>query len=129
MKQHGIAEESIRPGDALLFRYGWSSLWSEPDKYNDSPPGIGLEVAGWVVGRRATMTGSDSWTGGVFPNPDLDLAFPVHQELLTKNGMLNIENLDLEELASAGVHEFLFVFAPVPFKGATGSPGRPIAIR
>lgn len=55
--------------------------------------------------------------------------FPVHQELLTKNGIFNLENLDLEELAAAGVHEFLLVFAPVPFKGATGSPGRPIAIR
>ena len=29
----------------------------------------------------------------------------------------------LEELAADGVYEFLFVFTPVPFKGATGSPG------
>ena len=129
LKKQDIAEESIRKGDALFFRYGWSTLWNAPAKYNDSPAGIGLDVAGWVVARKATMIGSDSWTSEVFPNPDPELAFPVHQELLTKKGIFNLENLDLEELASAGVHEFLFVFAPVPFKGATGSPGRPIAIR
>ena len=129
LKKQGIPEESIRAGDALLFRYGWSSLWNEPEKYNDSPAGIGLEVARWVVARKLTMIGSDSWTSEVVPNPDPELVFPVHQELLTKNGIFNLENLDLEELASDGIHEFLFVFAPVPFKGATGSPGRPIAIR
>ena len=75
------------------------------------------------------MFGSDSWTGEVVPNPDPGLAFPVHQELLTKNGIFILENLTLEELASGDVHEFLFVFTPVPIKGATGSPGRPIAIR
>jgi kynurenine formamidase len=128
LAKQGIQEESIRSGDALLFRYGWSSLWGEPDRYNDSPAGIGLEVARWIVGRKAAMVGSDSWTGEVVPNPDPDLEFPVHQELLPKNGIFNLENLALEELASEGVHEFLFVFAPVPFKGATGSPGRPIAI-
>jgi kynurenine formamidase len=129
LNRQGIPEESIRSGDALLFRYGWSSLWSEPDQYNDSPAGIGLEVARWVVERKATMIGSDSWTSEVVPNPDPKLAFPVHQKLLTKDGIFNLENLKLEELASDGVREFLFVFTPVPFKGATGSPGRPIAIR
>jgi kynurenine formamidase len=129
LKKQGFPEESIRPGDALLFRYGWSSLWSEPEKYNDSPAGIGLEVARWLAERKVTMFGSDSWTGEVVPNPDPGLAFPVHQELLTKNGIFILENLTLEELASDGAHEFLFVFTPVPFKGATGSPGRPIAIR
>lgn len=129
LKKQGVAEDSLLPGDALFFRYGWSSLWGEPDKYNDSPAGIGLEVARWVVERRATMIGSDSWTGEVVPNPDPTLVFPVHQELLPKNGIFNLENLKLEELAGDGVYEFLFVFTPVPFKGATGSPGRPIAIR
>jgi kynurenine formamidase len=129
LKKQGLAEESIQAGDALLFRYGWSSLWGEPDRFNDSPAGIGLEVARWIASRKLAMIGSDSWTSEVVPNPDPDLVFPVHQELLTKNGIFNLENLKLEELASDGVHEFLFVFAPVPFKGATGSPGRPIAIR
>jgi kynurenine formamidase len=129
LKHNGLTEDDLRDGDALFFRFGWSELWGKPDEYNTNPPGIGLEVARWVVARNACMIGSDTWTSEVVPNPDPDLAFPVHQELLTKNGIFNLENLKLEELSAEGVHEFLFVFAPVPFKGATGSPGRPIAIR
>lgn len=129
LKKIGLTEDGLRDGDALFFRFGWSELWDKPDEYNANPPGIGLEVARWVVARNAAMIGSDTWTSEVVPNPDPELAFPVHQELLTKNGIFNLENLKLEELSAEGAHEFLFVFAPVPFKGATGSPGRPIAIR
>ena len=56
-------------------------------------------------------------------------SFPVHQELIMKNGIFNHENLTLDELARDGAYEFLFVFAPLPLKGATGSPGRPLAVR
>ena len=54
---------------------------------------------------------------------------PVHQELLTKNGIFNHENLDFSELVRDRVWEFAYVFVPVPLKGATGSPGSPIAVR
>ena len=40
-----------------------------------------------------------------------------------------LENLDLEELSAAQVHEFAFIYAPLRLKGATGSPGNPIAVR
>ena len=46
-----------------------------------------------------------------------------------RNGVHLLENLDLEELAAARVYEFAFVFAPLKLKGATGSPGNPIAVR
>jgi kynurenine formamidase len=128
LKKQGLSADSLRNGDAIFFRYGWSGLWSNPEEYNNSPAGIGLEVARWIVAQNPTMIGSDSWTSEVVPNPDPALGFPVHQELLPKNGIFNLENMRFEELASDGVYEFMFVFAPVPFKGATGSPGRPIAI-
>jgi hypothetical protein len=129
LARQGLSEGDIRPGDALLFRYGWSRFWTEPAKYNTEQPGIGLEVARWVVGRKASMVGSDQGGTEVQPNPDPNLVFPVHQELVMKNGIFNIENLTLEELARDAAYEFLFVFTPVRFKGATGSPGRPLAIR
>ena len=129
LARQGVDESGIRTGDALFFRYGWSDLWSDPVRYNEDPPGIGLEVARWVIERQASMVGSDSWTTEVVPNPDPGLAFPVHQELIMKNGIFNLENLVLEELAVDGAYEFLFIFAPLPLVGATGSPGRPIAIR
>ncbi len=129
LARQGLAESDLRPGDALLFRYGWARFWSEPAKYNDDPPGIGLEVARWLAERKVSMVGSDQSGTEVGPNPDPSLLFPVHQELIMKHGIFNIENLTLEELAKDAAWEFMFVFTPTRFKGATGSPGRPLAIR
>ena len=129
LARQGLSESDLHPGDALLFRYGWARFWTEPAKYNAEPPGIGLEVARWVVARKASMVGSDQGGTEVQPNPDPSLVFPVHQELIMKNGIFNIESLVLDELARDAADEFLFVFTPVRLKGATGSPGRPLAIR
>ena len=72
--------------------------------------------------------GSDTWATEVVPNPNPDLVFAVHNELITKNGILNHENLDFSDLIKDKVSEFVYVFAPLRMKGATGSAGRPIAI-
>ena len=129
LAKQGIAEDSIEEGDALLFNYGWSKLWSDPDTYNTNPPGIGMEAAAWIIDKKPSMIGSDQWATEVIPNPDPDLTFPVHSELIPKNGIFNLENMIFDEVLADGEYEFLFIFAPTRFKGGTGSPGRPIAIR
>jgi len=130
LARQGIAENSIGPGDAVLFRYGWAQLWSTPAEYNaGSLPGIGLEVARWLVERKVTVTGSDTSVTEVTPSPVQGAAIPVHQELMMRNGIFNIENMTFEELAADRAYEFLFVATPIRFKGATGSPLRPLAIR
>ena len=53
---------------------------------------------------------------------------PVHRLLLVERGIHIIETLLLEELARDGVHEFLFVAAPLKIVGGTGSPIRPLAL-
>jgi kynurenine formamidase len=65
----------------------------------------------------------------VSPNPDRSLAAPVHQLLIARNGIYLHENVITEELARDAAYEFAYVFAPLRLKGATGSPGNPIAIR
>ncbi len=75
------------------------------------------------------MVGGDTGGTEVQPNPNPELSNPVHQELIMKNGIFNLENLALDELARDQAYEFLFVFTPIRFRGATGSPGRPLAIR
>ena len=47
---------------------------------------------------------------------------------LTRHGIVNQENMDLDELAADGVYVFTYVYSPVPIAGATGSAGSPIAI-
>lgn len=129
LAKQGIAESSITPGDVIIFRYGWAQLWKSPQEYNFNSPGIGMEVAQWLVAKKVSMTGADTTPTEVMPNPNKDLVIPVHQELIMKNGIFNLENMDLEALAQDKVYEFLFIFTPIRFVGASGSPGRPIAIR
>jgi kynurenine formamidase len=130
LAKQGVSEESIGEGDAVFFRYGWARHWTEPDRFMaESTPGIGVEVARWVVDRHLAMVGSDGAGTEVTPNPDPNLAFPLHQELMMKHGIFNLEALTFEELVEEGVYEFLLVFTPLRIEGATGSPGRPLAIR
>ncbi|HEX5049436.1 MAG TPA: cyclase family protein [Gammaproteobacteria bacterium] len=120
----------IRPGDVVLVHTGWGSLWMKDNaKFNASAPGIGVAVAEYLVGREIVMVGADNWTMDVYPNPDPGLVFPTHQVLLTRNGIYIFENLATEDLARDRAYEFAFFFAPLKLKGATGSPGNPIAIR
>jgi kynurenine formamidase len=124
-----IAEADIRQGDAVFFHTGWGRLWMKDNaRYNASEPGIGLEVARWVVEKGLCLTGADSWSVEVVPNPDKELAFPVHGELQTKHGIFNHENLTFDPLLADRKYQFVYVFVPVPVKGATGSIGCPIAI-
>ena len=129
LDMQGMDEHDIRPGDAVLFNTGWGSLWMvDNDLFNSGSPGIGLEVGAWLIEKEVTVVGADTWPVEVVPNPDPTLAFVVHNELLTKNGILIQENLDLSELAQDGIYKFAYIYVRVPFKGGTGSPGSPIAI-
>ena len=61
----------------------------------------------------------------VVPSEDANDAFAVHKHLLTENGILIHENLNLGTLADDEVYEFAYIFVRVPFKGGTGSPAAP----
>jgi kynurenine formamidase len=116
-------------GDVVIFHTGWGDLWiKDNEKFNAGAPGIGLEAAQVLIEAGVALVGSDTWPVEVVPNPNSKLAFPVHQEFLTKNGIFIHENLASERLAEAGVYEFAYIYAPVPIVGATGSPGAPLAV-
>src|SRR5688572_9386056 len=120
----------IRSGDVVIVHTGWSSLWKVDNAaFGASAPGIGMEAAQWLVEREVVLVGSDTWATEVVPNPNPDLAFPVHQLLIPRNGIYIFENLLTEELARDRVYEFAFFFAPLKLKGGTGSPANPLAIR
>ncbi|MEM7667847.1 MAG: cyclase family protein, partial [Pseudomonadota bacterium] len=111
-----------------IIHTGWGSLWMEDNAtFNSGAPGIGMKAAKWLVEKGVAIVGSDTWPVEVVPNPG-GLAFPVHQELIPRNGIFIHENLATERLVEAGVSEFAYIFSPVPIKGATGSPGAPLAV-
>lgn len=124
------ANAAIEPGDVVLIRTGHGFYWmTDNKKFHESEPGIGMAAARWLTDQKVTLIGSDNWAIEVVPAENPDRPFEVHQWDLTRNGVYHLENLDLDALAKDKVYEFAFVFVPLPLKGATGSPGNPIAIR
>lgn len=120
----------IRSGDAVFIHTGWGSLWVKDNaRYTANAPGIGVGAAQYLVEREVVLVGADTWAVEVVPNPDASLAFPVHQLFLPRNGIYIFENLATEDLARDSAYEFAFFFAPLRLKGASGSPGNPLAIR
>jgi kynurenine formamidase len=120
----------IRSGDVVLVHTGWGSLWMKDNaRYTETAPGIGVAAAQMLADAEVVVVGADTWGVEVMPNPDSSLSAPVHQLLLARNGIYLHENLITADLARDNVYEFMYVFAPLRLKGATGSPGNPIAIR
>jgi kynurenine formamidase len=120
----------IHAGDVVIFHTGWGALWGKDNaKFNSGAPGPGLAAAQYLIDKKVVMVGADTWSMEVIPNPNKDLQFPVHQLLIPRNGTYIFENLLTEDLARDRAYEFAFFFAPLRLKGATGSPGNPLAIR
>ena len=128
LQKQNMQEADIKEGDAVFFNTGWGKLWMKNnDKFNGGEPGIGLEVAKWCVDKGVCLTGADHGRPRSCPIPNKDLAFAVHGELITKNGIFNHENLDFTALIADRKYQFAYIFSPAPIKGATGSNGGPIA--
>jgi hypothetical protein len=136
---NGITEAEMADG------YGFKKLGIE----NCKPfftRGVAVDVAGLKgrmlnVGEEITVAdvqaalkrqniAETSFTPGdaIFPNPNKDVAFVVHNELITKHGIYLHENMDFTEVLRDKLYEFVYVFSPLRIKGGTGSPGHPIAI-
>ncbi|MCY4317626.1 MAG: cyclase family protein [Alphaproteobacteria bacterium] len=130
LDRQGMTEEDITEGCAALWRTGWGeTLWMKDNaRFNSGEPGIGVSAAEWLAAKGISVGAADCWAIECVPNPDPNLAFPVHQVFLTKNGIHILENVRLDHLAADGVYKFAFIFSSLPIKGATGSPGNPIAV-
>lgn len=119
----------ILEGDVVLFRTGHGKLWMQDNEaYHLGEPGPGVTALRWLSAKRVVVIGADNWSVEAVPGENDGCFFEGHQCVINQNGIYLLENLNLEGLASDNVREFAFLFAPVPFKGAAGSPGNPIAI-
>jgi len=127
-KQAGVG---VGPGDVVLVRTGFGALWAKPDEYL-SAAGVSAAGSRWLIEREVKAVGADNMAFDVNvmgpPDSELKVTLPGHLLLLVRAGIPIIENLNLEELAAARVHEFVFVCLPLKMRGVTGSPVRPIAI-
>ena len=137
--------DPINEGDCVFLYTGHGDIWHPRDwdsydaaekasrvaAFNAGAPGFGMSACEYMADRKIILTGADSWAteavganfAGEGPQP-----FECHIKLQTKRGIWNIENLDLTQLVEDKAYEFLFVWSPLKLKGATGSPGNPVAI-
>ena len=120
---------TIEAGDVVLFHTGWLNV-ADQDKarFMAGEPGIGVDGARYLAELGVVAVGSDSWAVEVLPSEDPTQAFPVHPELLAKNGVYILENMDTRALAADGISEFLFVLGAPRFVGAVQAVINPVAI-
>ncbi|MEM1229442.1 MAG: cyclase family protein [Pseudomonadota bacterium] len=120
----------IRKGDVVLFHTGWLNVAdTDKDRFMSGEPGLGVDGARFLADLGVVAVGSDSWAVEVLPSEDPTQAFPVHPELLAKNGVYILENMDTRALAADGATEFLFVLGQPRFVGAVQAVINPVAIR
>lgn len=122
----------LQRADTVLIRTGWGQYFGgNPDFYKgDAAAGVGVTGAQFLADQGAKVVGNDTLTFEVRPpvafNPFQ--VFPVHMLLIADHGIHIIENYFLEEIASAGEHEFLLVVPPLKIRGGTGSALRSFAL-
>ena len=121
---------TIETGDIVLFHTGWLNVMdTDPQAFMASAPGLGLEGARYLASLGVVAIGADTWALEVLPSEDATMLFPVHPELLAKNGIYILENMDTRALAADNASEFLFVLGTPRFVGAVQAVINPVAIR
>jgi kynurenine formamidase len=119
----------VEPGNVLLVRTGFGTCWNDETTYLNAA-GVSRSANIWAADKRVVAVGADNmaWDSMQERDPETNMMLFGHAHLLVTHGIHIIENLMLEALAAAGVREFCFVGVPLKFRGATGSPIRPLAL-
>jgi kynurenine formamidase len=120
---------SVHSGDVLLVRTGYGALWHDEVTYLEAA-GISKSGTLWAAEHGVTAVGADNMTWDVPTERDPETGATLfgHVFLLPEKGIYIMENLNLEELARDHCSSFAFLGIPLKFKGATGSPLRPLAL-
>lgn len=122
-----IAGIKVGAGDVIFVRTG---RWATPPGAGPGSAGLHASVAPWLKQRDIAMLGGD-YANDVTPSGVEGNFLPIHQLTLVAMGIRLFDNLDLEALAVEAARqqrwEFLFMAAPIPVTGGTGSPMNPIA--
>jgi kynurenine formamidase len=94
---------TLREGDIVVLHTGWVDIYEQyPAQnalYNSGEPGIGVDAAKWLASQKVVAVGADTWAVEVIPPEDPQILFPVHQTLLTDNGIHIIENMKTDDIA------------------------------
>ncbi len=150
-ERHGRVE--VRTGDVAVVRGGVTAR-AEALGPNVFAPGLGPDAIEWLHDREVAVYagdmpdrvtplaarllglvdpgGDDSAEDGADTSPQTRFPLPLHQIGIAAMGLVLLDFCRVEQLAQTcrelGRYEFLFVAAPLPVQGGTGSPVNPLAI-
>ena len=124
-----------RDGDVVLIRSGHDQYW---DARGNADPGHSLKTPGnapsiieYLYNTNAAILGWDLQEAAHKP-VQYPAGYPIHQLVIPYMGMPILDNVNMEDLASAcaelGRYEFLIFIAPLFIQGGTGSPVNPIVV-
>jgi len=127
---HGVR---VGRGDVVLVRTGHRRRREALGAWDPTNLSAGLFPTSlrWLHERDVAVLGSDG-DNDARPSPVAGISSPVHALALAAMGLLLVDNMNLEDVASVcdelGRWEFLLVLAPLRIPGGTGSPVNPIAV-
>lgn len=118
---------ALASGDVVLVRTGKIRDYGErPQSFHTSAPGVGRDAGVWLHEQGMAALGTD--TAGSEPAPIRDPDRTLHIAMIVERGVHLIENVALDEVASQGIAEGLFICLPLRIVGATGSWVRPVLV-
>jgi kynurenine formamidase len=123
----------IKEGDVVLIHTGYSQLINDP-VYPTTYPGLDLTGAQFLVDQKVVAIGADTVALEAIPSANNEemwpgSLFPVHQLLITKNGIYILEVMNTEKLVRAGISDFMFVLGAPRVQGAAQAYINPVAIK
>ena len=139
VKAQGLQPRGILPGDAVFVHTGWGRLWRDPaadpaqTEYYSQGPGLALDAQEYLARRTVVLLALDNPFTDPVPTPPPpatlpDLPFSVHHNNLTRDGIYQIQNLVLDEMARDRVSLSCAIVLPLRILGGAGSTVRPIAV-
>jgi len=137
-------EVEFRPGDIVLFRYGWTTWYESLDRSAREALGHGVifpapglarteDAPRWLWDHRIAAVAADVPAFEQSPFDPFRSDRFLHASLIPMLGMPIGEMLALEELAADcaddGRYEGLLVSAPINMPGGAGSPANAVALK
>ena len=115
------AGQEVHPGDIVLFYTGTATKYGGTPEYVSEFPGLGADVAEWIVGHGVKSFGIDTCT----PDNPTSRIYPIHM-MGRAHHITHYENLtNLDQVVG---RRFTFIGLPLKLKGAHGGPTRAVAV-
>jgi kynurenine formamidase len=143
IEAQGLKWRGILPGDVVYIYTGWGDTWQDPDTdkaYYTKGPGLAADAAQYLADKKVVLIALDNpFTDAVADGQlaqkaappqgmDQGLPFVIHHTNLAVNGVHQIQNANLTQLAADKVWTSCTMVLPLREAGHSGSPVRPVAV-